>query len=463
MTKKVDGEIDSSSFRDPSGFVYRKAGVIYRQINTHYRKNYTLLMNSGLYEELVDSKLIVPYKEVDLSYAQTDQAYRIIRPRQIPFISYPYEWCFSQFKDAALVTLKIQKIALKHDMSLKDCSAYNIQFLRGKPVFVDTLSFEKYREGQPWVAYRQFCEHFLSPLALASYKDIRLNQLLRVNLDGVPLDLTNSLLPIRARLNFKLLTHIFLHAKSQTHFAAREVKLSRLRMSKISLTGLASDLQSAVEKLNWTSKKTTWVNYYDKSTYSESALANKKRIVDDFLGKRKLETVWDLGANVGIFSRLAKDKAKLVVSFDNDPTSVEKNYVNVKKNKETNILPLVLDLTNPSPSIGWGSEERTSLIDRGPADVVLALALVHHLAIANNVPLILVARFLSKICKKLIIEFVPKDDLQVKKMLSSREDIFRDYTRQTFEVEFKKYFRIRTSKKLKNSKRILYLMHSSSL
>jgi len=188
-----------SSFRDPSGFLFLRDGFIYRQVNTIYRENYDYLISSNLYKTLVDAELLIPHHEVDIKKARSDEIYKVIKPELILFISYPYEWCFSQLKDAALTTLEIQKKSLDFGISLKDCSAYNIQFRKGKPIFIDTLSFERYHQGKPWVAYRQFCQHFLAPLALMSYKDIRLNQLFRVYIDGPPLDLTSSLLPFRTR------------------------------------------------------------------------------------------------------------------------------------------------------------------------------------------------------------------------------------------------------------------------
>ena len=447
-----------SSFRDPSGFLFLRDGFIYRQVNPIYRENYDYLLSSGLYKTLVDAELLIPHDEVDVGYAKSDKAYKIIKPELIPFISFPYEWCFSQLKDAALTTLKIQRTSFNFGMSLKDCSAYNIQFRKGKPVFIDTLSFEKYREGEPWVAYRQFCQHFLAPLALMSYQDIRLNQLFRVYIDGVPLDLVSSLLPFRSRFVFSLLSHLHLHAKSQKHFADKPIEMSRHKMSRMGFLGLIDNLESTIKKLKWTPRGTEWADYYQDTNYSSGALHHKKQIVAKFLDKINPESVWDLGANVGIFSRIASDKGILTISFDIDPAAVEKNYLECVERNETNILPLLLDLTNPSPSIGWENQERTSLLERGPADTVFALALVHHLAISNNLPFNKIASFLSKICNSLVIEFVPKTDSQVQRLLSTREDIFPDYTRRAFESEFGKYFRIQNSVKIKESERNLYLM-----
>jgi hypothetical protein len=243
-----------ASFRDPSGFLFVRESSLFRQVNITYKENYDHLMTSGLYRALVDAELLIPHDEIDVEPAKPDKAYKIIKPELIEFISYPYEWCFSQLKDAALTTLKVHKKAFDFGMSLKDCSAYNIQFRKGKPIFIDTLSFEKYHEGQPWVAYRQFCQHFLAPLALMSHRDIRLNQLLRVYIDGVPLDLASSLLPLSTRFSFSLLSHIHLHARSQKHYASRSVDTSRYKINRLSFLGLVDNLESAIKRLKWCQK-----------------------------------------------------------------------------------------------------------------------------------------------------------------------------------------------------------------
>ena len=218
-TKTTTSQAHNASFRDPSGFLFSREGVLYRQVNQVYAADFTRLMDSGLYDKLIKAGLLIPHVESDLKPAQPELAFKVIRPERVPFISYPYEWSFGQLKDAALATLSIQKRALKLGMSLKDASAYNIQFYNGKPVLIDTLSFETYQEGEPWVAYRQFCQHFLAPLALMAYRDVRLSQLLRVYIDGIPLDLASELLPGRTRWNLGLATHIHLHASAQKRYA----------------------------------------------------------------------------------------------------------------------------------------------------------------------------------------------------------------------------------------------------
>ena len=258
------------SFRDPSGFLFRRDGCLYRQVNRFYLADYDRLMGSGLYEALASAGLLIPHEEADESLAVTDEACKVIRPEEVPFVSYPYEWSFSQLKDAALLTLEVQKKAMDFGMSLKDCSAYNAQFLRGRPVFIDTLSFEEYREGSPWVAYRQFCQHFLAPLALMSRTDVRLSQLLRVHVDGVPLDLASRLLDFRSRFRFSLYVHIHLHARSQKRYEGVAVDVSgRRKVSRLSLMGLIDSLEGAVRKLDWRPEGTEWGEYYTFTNYTE--------------------------------------------------------------------------------------------------------------------------------------------------------------------------------------------------
>lgn len=455
--KDAPSQTIGASFRDPSGFMFSVDGVPYRQINQQYKAHYDHLIESGLYETLIDRGYLIHHREVSIAPFDPSIAYKVIKPENILFISYPYEWCFSQLKDAALLTLEIQKLALEFGMTLKDSSAYNIQFHQTHPVLIDTLSFEIYNEGKPWVAYRQFCQHFLAPLSLMVYRDVRLSQLLRVYIDGIPLDLASSQLPIKSRLKFPLFLHIHLHASSQKRFADQLVKSSR-KMSKVEFLGLIDSLESAIKGLRWSPHGTEWAEYYDDHNYTSEGLQHKSHLVSEFLEIVRPQSVWDLGANTGFFSRLSSEVGIPTISFDIDPGAVEQNYLSCKSHKEENLLPLLLDLTNPSPGIGWRNRERMSLMERGPADVVLALALIHHLAISNNVPLINIASFLHEVCSWLIIEFIPKTDSQVQRLLASREDIFSNYTCDQFEDNFSQVFKIHRKEAIIGSDRLLYLM-----
>jgi len=450
-----------ASFRDPSGFLFEREGGLYRQVNRSYQGDYDLLFSSGLYKALTERGLLVRHDETDVPPPDPQLAYKILKPQLVPFISYPYEWCFTQLKEAALATLKIQKTAFEHGMSLKDASAFNIQFVDGRPLLVDTLSFEKL-QLRPWIAYRQFCQHFLNPLLLIAYKDFHLNQLSRIFIDGIPMGLASRLLPFRTRLRPGIATHVHLHAMSQKVFSRKAVKVRERQVRPVSLAGLVESLDSLVRKLSLRLNKTEWAQYYQETNYSPEGFERKKRIVEEFLDIMKPDTVWDLGANTGIFSRLASRKGIKTVAFDVDFIAVEVNTRDCLEQKEKNLLPLVMDLTNPSPAIGWENRERKSLQERGPADAALALALLHHLAISNNLPLPKIAEYLSRVCRWLVIEFVPKTDSQVQRLLATREDIFDHYTRSDFEEQFSRAFLIVRIAPVEGTERILYLMKNRS-
>jgi hypothetical protein len=459
----TDPVVSAASFRDPSGFVFRHDGAVYRQVNRRYREDYDRLIESGLYQALVDRGLLIPHEVVDGPVVEPETAYRILRPEPLDFLSWPYEWCFSQLKDAALTTLEIQRLAMQHDMSLKDASAYNIQFHRGRPVMIDTLSFEAYREGAPWVAYRQFCQHFLAPLALMAKRDVRLAQLLRVHLDGIPLDLASSLLPKSTRLRPGLAMHLHLHARFQRSYAATDESKAasapkQPRVSRTGLLGMVDGLKRTVTKLTWNPGGTEWADYYEATNYSDRAFTAKQKLVDRFLSDVEPASVWDLGANTGEFSRIAAGRNIPVMAFDIDPSAVEKNYRRMRAEQQAGPLPLLMDLTNPSPGIGWNETERESFISRGPVDCAMALALIHHLAISNNVPLDRLADFFADVCHHLIIEFVPRSDSQVQRLLRTREDIFETYDAEHFEAAMSKPFEIIEREPVEGSERTLYLM-----
>lgn len=450
------------SFRDPSGFVYTRDGTLYRQVNQGFREQFEAFTASGLYQELVREGLLVPHQQVGLDLAATGEACAVLRPERLPFVSYPYEWSFGQLQDAATLTLEIQERALAKGFTLRDSSAYNVQFQGGRPIFIDTLSFAPSEEGKPWDAYKQFCEHFLLPLTLMSTRDVRYSTLLRSYLDGIPLDLGSRLLPRRTWASLGSLFHIHLHAWAQGRYSATAVSSAARgrKMSRSALLTLLKNLGAAVRRLSWRPTGTEWADYTSDNNYSESAARSKRQMVIDYLRRAGTNTVWDLGANTGEYSRAAREVASLVVSFDVDPAAVERNYREVRGNRDAGILPLLLDLTNPSPAQGWAGAERLSLEDRGPADALLALALVHHLAIGHNLPLDRIAGYLSRLGRSLIIEFVPKSDSQVRRLLLSRPDIFPSYTKEGFETAFAPYFTITAAAPVEDSERWLYSMRS---
>ena len=463
----------ASSFRDPSGFVYHRDGVLLRQVNAVYAPHLSALEESGLLAELVDAGLLVAHRDRPLAEAATEGAVRVLEPVRVPFVSYPYCWSFSQLRDAALLTLDVQRRALARDMTLKDASAYNVQFVGTRPVLIDTLSFERLRPGAPWVAYRQFCQHFLAPLALMSVVDVRLGLLLRQFMDGVPLDLASRMLPWRTRLRPGLLMHIHLHASSQRRHAdtsgapgASDAKGAKgakpgvaVTVSLAGLQGLVDSLEAAVRGLSWQAAGTEWADYETQHGYEAAAHETKKQLVAAQLAVARPRVVWDLGANTGTFSRVALDAgAERVVAFDVDPAAVDRAYRRLAEAKEQRILPLVMDLVNPSPSLGWAHAERPSLAARAEADCVLALALVHHLAIGNNVPLPDIAAFLAALAPWVVLEFVPKQDPQTQRLLRSREDVFATYDAAGFEAAVVPHFEIVRRDAVVGTERTLYLL-----
>ncbi len=445
----------AGSFRDPSGYLFWSEGTLNRSIAPSYFPHYDALMSSGLYQSLIDKKLLISHTEKTEHWSKQQ---RVIAPQLVPFISYPYEWSFSQLKDAALLTLTITKEALSHGMILKDASAYNVQFIGSHPIFIDTLSFEKYEAGKPWIAYKQFCEQFLAPLALMAYTDIRLNSLLKVNTQGVALDLAAKLLPFKTYFKLPLLLHIHLHANAQKKYESQSTKKTTATVSQTQLLGLLDNLESGIKNCTYHATGTEWADYYNDDSYTTTGFADKKRLVGEFFALAQPKTTWDLGANNGEFSRLATQHSDLVLSMDIDPACVEKNYCAAKKEQNQKLLPLLIDLMNPSCALGWANKERQNLQERPHPDCILALALIHHLAISNNVPLEAAAAYCASLTTWLIIEFVPKEDKKVKTLLQSRADIFDTYDQDNFEHSFSQYFTVLSKEQIKESKRAVYLM-----
>jgi hypothetical protein len=455
----VDGRPLDSSYRDPSGFVFTRSGVLYRQINRVFADEFEAVTGSGLYDELARQGLLIPHRSVSLDHAATSQAAAVVQPDPIRFISYPYEWCFSQLRDGALLTLEVQERALVRGITLRDASAYNIQFQGGRPIFIDTLSFERRKEGAPWAAYRQFCEHFVVPLALMSRVDVQLGALLRTHLEGIPLELGARLLGRRSCGSLGLLFHVQLHAAAQRRYRDRPPSATTSRaVTAQTLIGLVRSLRGLIARLVWQPRGTVWAEYATDNTYTAQAAASKRDLVMAMLRGGAVREVWDLGANTGEYSRAARTTAEHVVAFDVDPAAVERNYLRVRAEAERGILPLLIDLANPSPALGWAHRERFSLEQRGPADALLALALVHHLAIGHNLPLERIAGYFARLGRRLVIEFVPKSDSQVQRMLRSRPDIFPGYTREGFEAAFRTCFRIDEVQPVLGSERLLYAM-----
>jgi hypothetical protein len=466
--------IDPASFRDPSGYVFRRDGVLYRAIQPAAAADWAAFEERGLAAALIEDGVLVSHAPAALDLAPLPGAALVIQPREVPLISYPYEWAFSQLREAALLTLEAQRRALEVGMWLRDASAYNVQFDRGRPILIDSLSFEVADLAAPWPAYRQFCKHFLAPLALMAHRDLRCGLMLREFIDGLPLDLAAGLLPGRTRLG-GLLPHLHLHASADRRVQRMQIAgadavssgtnqpstsntSDRARpMSMTRHLALLDSLRRTVEGLRL-EPGGHWLSYSRETSYSAAGAESKRKIVERMLAAAGGTVVWDLGANVGTYSDLAAGSGRQVIAFDQDPSVVELHWRNLSPEARESVLPLVMDLTNPSPGLGWGHQERRSLLERGPADVAMALALVHHLAIGNNVPLPRIADLLARAGRRLVVEFVPREDPMVGRLLAARRDIFTDYTLDAFRTAFDPLFVTLDESPVEDSLRTLFLM-----
>ena len=446
----------SASFRDKSGHIFQSNGEFYRYIAPGFLPEFDKLGKSGLFDELVDEGLLLSHALLE----ETPDNGRILKPQQLDFMSYPYEWCFGQLQAAARVTLNVQRRALAVNMTLKDASAFNVPIHRGRPTLIDLLSLETWNEGEPWVAYRQFCEHFLAPLALVASHGQDAGRLWKTHVDGIPLPLASRLLPWKTRLSPGLAAHVHAHAAQQARAGSVPASARAPKISKNGLLGIIDHLDATVAGLKPPQPKTAWSHYYEETNYEREAMDAKVALVGRYLDAvtPAPKTVWDFGANDGRFSRLASERGAFTLALDIDPEAVERAWGEVKGRGETRLLPLVMDLADPSAARGWAGQERESLLQRGPADVGLALALVHHLAIGHNVPLEKIAEFFARACKTLIVEFVPRGDSQVKRMLATRKDIFDDYHQSGFERAFEPHFERLGRESIPGTQRTLYLL-----
>jgi SAM-dependent methyltransferase len=455
--------VDPGSFRDPGGFVFRRSGVLYRQINRSFASDWDDVLESGFLGSLQSRGLLIGHEPAPIeAAADPARAHAVIRPHPLDFVSYPYEWSFGQLKDAALLTLEVQAGASDAGFTLRDATAYNVQFHNGRPILIDSLSFERAEPGAHWIAYGQFCQHFLAPLALMARRDVRCGLLFREFIDGVPLDLAAALLPWRSRLNPGLLSHIHLHARAQRRYAGRPAAgaaaAASRPMSPLRQKALLDNVRRTVDGLRWEPAGTEWADYADNTSYDEGAARRKDELVESFLRDAGGATVWDIGANTGRFSAIAARLGRRVVAWDVDAAATERHYRQLRRDGATSILPLIVDLANPSPGLGWANAERRSLAERANADVVLALALVHHLAISRNVPLGHLADLFAQLGPQLVVEFVPKDDPMVRTLLATREDVFPAYTLEGFRAALGSRFRIVAEAEIAGSTRVLFRM-----
>lgn len=448
-----------ASFRDPAGFVFEKDGRLYRQVNQVYKTDYQQLMQSGLYKHLVAKKMLVAHEEINQNFTGDHDWYTTIAPARLGFISFPYEWCFSQWKRAAMLTLDVQEAAIEHGMVLKDATPFNVQFAGTEPVFIDTLSFEVYDPSQPWVAYRQFMECFMAPLLLARYRSQEMPGLFALYPAGIPLALTARLLPWRCRFNLNAFLHVYL--PGMIGAGKKQPASVQQHFTKQKLLTIVRSLQGWVRSLHIKSAASEWSRYYEETILSKAYADAKLELVKAWMKKSEQQRVLDLGTNTGLFALAAADLGRQVVAADADAGCIEALYRSC--GQQANLLPLILDISKPTPAIGWMNAERSSFLSRIQPGLTLALALVHHLAIAHNISLTQLSTMFAAISDELIIEFVPKSDPKVQLLLNGRRDIFTLYDEGSFLAAFEHDWLVETRDTIAHSNRVLFYMKRRTL
>jgi len=449
----------SSSFRDPSGYVFIENNEVKRVVNPIYFNQYNALSESGFFNKLFKNELLIPHEEISKTEDKV-----IIKAEKIPFVTYPYEWSFNMYKEAALLTLKLQKYSLENGFSLKDASAFNVTFHKGKAIFIDTLSFDFYIEDAPWRAYKQFITHFFGPLVLAHFHGADQLKLLSSFIDGISVKMISSMLPTRTKLNPLLYSNIHLLAKLEDKHNEDYKNESKVaKLSKKGQLNIIESLYNYIKKLEL-KEKSEWGNYYDKTNYSDNAFDEKSTIINNWVKDIAPKTLIDVGGNDGTFVRKLDAAIDTALVGDIDNNAVDFNYKTMKQNQERFMLPFLLDVLNPAPSIGLNNEERDAFINRVKAfapDVTLALAVIHHISLSGNVPFARSAEFFAKFSKYLIIEFPKRNDSWVQRLLNNKAEFknhFEHYNLSNFENTYAEFFEVLETKAISNSERVMFFL-----
>jgi len=470
MTKILNK--DSGSFRDPANSVYQlidetgKVRII-RGLREDALKNYKELITQEFYSDLSREGALVETKEISTKDFDKPSEYKwagYVEHEAISFISYPYEWPFSMLKDAALLHLDLMERSLESGWTLKDATPYNIQWKNLKPIFIDIPSFEPWIKGEPWVGYRQFCSMFLAPLLLKSHLNIDYVDILRSSLDGI--SPTESIKLFQGLNKFKkgVISHIYFPSKVENSILNRErddayaKKRKAPSHSKAMIIGLVQSLRRLINRLNYKIGHSDWSQYDITHSYDDSDFNLKKKFIEKYASSRFRDQIWDIGCNTGTFSDICSQHCNQVVSIDSDFVAIEKLFLSQKEKTSSNILPIVMNLANTSPSQGFASKERKSFEERGKPELIICLALIHHMRISSNIPNIEFLKYLRSFDAEIIIEFVDRHDEMVKKLLTNKKEDYPDYNKQDFLREVQKYFEIKDRQSLKNDDREIFFL-----
>jgi hypothetical protein len=454
---------EPASFRDPASTVFYVDGRVLRGLSDEAAKDFESLRGTDFFARRVAEGSIVATDEADTALLG-DHAARwplVLEHERVPFVSYPYEWTFSMLREAALLHLDLLLEALDAGMTMKDGYAYNLQWRGASPVFIDVPSFERDPDGGPWAGYRQFCQTMLYPLLLQAHKDVPFQPWLRGSINGIEAGDLRNLMSMRDLARAGVLKHVVLHAAMASRFGNR----AQAMQADLKSAGFSSELTKAtvaglrklVARLRWRRSDSNWADYRATCSYSDEDRGAKEVFVREAAATSRSALAWDLGCNDGAYSRLVAEHADFVVAVDSDPVVVDGLWRSLQAERDTRILPLVLDLADPSPGLGWRGRERRSFTDRARPDFVLALALLHHLVISANVPLPEVLDWLRSLGARMVVEFVHPDDPMAQRLLANKlPGQHDDYRVDVFEQLLAERFTVQRQQVLPSGTRTLY-------
>ncbi len=448
------------SFRDPLNQVFLDGERVLRGFNAVGAEDLEALLGSGFHDAAVERGHLVSTDRVDSSVLPGDWAAAVQHGR-VPLISYPYEWSFAMLRDAALLQLDLTRQALGDQLITKDATPYNVQFVGAQPTFIDIGSFERLRPGEPWPGYRQFCQLFLYPLMMRARLDVSFRPWLRGSIEGITPHEMANLLGRRQRWRRGALTHVTLHARAERKHSDTERDIANeLKGAGFGPALIAAQLKGltkAIQRLEWRRSTSTWSSYSDRAHYVAGALDEKAAFVQEVVGRKHRKLVWDLGANDGRFSRIAAQHSDAVVAVDSDELVIDKLYRELAEEGNRIIIPLVMDLIDSSPALGWRGSERSAFYRRSSPDVILALALVHHLALPGNVPIAQIVEWLAEPGSEVVLEVPHEDDPMVVRLLrAKRPGTFEHYTAAHFDREIRKWFKVQDAVLLSSRTRTMY-------
>ena len=455
---------DSGSFRDPSSRVWHDGARVLRGLDKTAAADFVALSATNFYRGACKAGDLVGSEQVEAQAPDGSDWALVLEHSAIEVITYAHEWSFSMLQDAASLTLKLVRAAIDEDMTSKDATPYNVQFAGAKPTFIDIASFDSYRAGEPWWGYRQFCQMFLYPLMFTAYKDLPHQPWLRGAVDGITPEQARRVMQGRRHNSKGLIPHVWLHAKADRRFSGGSAgtvdDLKRAGYNKKIYAALVDRLRKLVDQMKWNRSDSAWADYSERGHYASNDLLSKADFVRRVAAERHRSQVWDIGANDGMFSRIAVEHADAVLAMDADALVVDRLYRTLREDGARRIIPLVVNFADPTPGIGWRGLERPALTERSTPELVLALAVIHHLALTHNVPTAAILDFFFDLNAEVVLEVPAESDQMVKQLKSHKRAGAHDaYTLATIEAQINQRFDVRQREQLPGGTRVLFHLY----